>query len=359
VPQPDAKGSWTVCSPESVGNFSATLYFFGRQLHRELAIPVGLINSSVGGTPIESWIAAEAQAKSPALKAALDASAKAAAPIDEAQAKARHEQALERWKKQAAAAKAAGQPAPRKPVDPLQQRKRRGGPGSLFHGKIAPLVPFAIRGVVWYQGEANANPGKGLLYQHQLSLLVNDWRARWGEQLPFAWVQLPNFGRPGDGWPQVRESMLKTLRLPRTGMAVTIDIGETRNIHPKNKQDVGLRLAWWALGEVYGKQVPATCGPLPASHATRGSAIAVSFTHAAGGLRAKDGELREFTIAGADRQWRPAQARIEGDQVIVSSPEVAKPVAVRYAWRDNPQASLFNVAGLPASPFRTDAWDNP
>jgi len=356
APQPEAKGKWAVCSPETVGAFSATLYFFGRELHRELKVPVGLINSSVGGTPIESWIAAEAQASSPELKAATEAAAKAEAAFDEAAAKANYEKALARWKEQAAKAKAAGQPAPRKPLDPLATRARKGGGGGLFNGKIAPLIPYAIRGVVWYQGEANSQPGKGPFYQYQLPLLVNDWRARWGEELPFAWVQLPNFARPGEGWMLVREAMLKTLRLPRTGMAITVDIGDAKDIHPKNKQDVGKRLALWALGEVYGQKVASTSGPLPAGHEARGSEMVVSFKHADGGLQAKGGELKGFAVAGEDRQWKPATARIEGNQVIVASPDVKKPIALRYAWEPDPQCNLFNGAGLPASPFRTDDW---
>jgi sialate O-acetylesterase len=171
-----------------------------------------------------------------------------------------------------------------------------------------------------------------------------------------AWVQLPNFRAAGRDWPLVREEMLQTLRLPKTGMAIAIDLGEQNDIHPKNKQEVGRRLSLWALGEVYGKQVPATSGPLPASHDLRGNEVVLSFKHTDGGLQAKGGELAGFTIAGADKQWKPAQARIDGAKVIVSSAEVKQPVAVRYAWQDWPTCNLYNGAGLPASPFRTDDW---
>ncbi len=356
TPQTNTSGTWSVCSSETVGSFSATLFFFGRELHRELKVPIGLINSSVGGTPIESWISAETQAKVPELQPQATAETKAAAKFDETQAKANYEKALARWKPQAAKAKAEGQAAPRRPRDPLEQRNRRGGAGGLFNGKIAPLIPYAIRGTIWYQGEANSQPGKGPFYQYQLPALVTDWRSRWGEEFPFAWVQLPNFERPGEGWMLVREAMLKSLRLPHTGMAITVDIGESKNIHPKNKQDVGRRLALWALGDVYEKQVPATSGPLPAGHEVRGAVIAISFTHIEGGLQAKDGALKGFVIAGEDRQWKPASARIVDDKVIVSSPEVKQPVAVRYAWEADPICNLYNGAGLPASPFRTDTW---
>lgn len=325
APRSDASGSWAICAPDTLGKFSATLFFFGRELHRELDVPVGLINSSVGGTAIQLWIAAETQAAVPELKAA-----------------------------EQAAPKAEGKPAPKKPANPAAAQK--GGPGGLFNGKIAPLIPYALRGVVWYQGEANTKSSHPELYQPQLTTLITDWRKRWGDEFFFAWVQLPNFTNPGEGWPRVREAMLKTLRLPRTGMAVTIDIGMTNNIHPLNKQEVGRRLSLWALGDVYQKKVTSTCGPLPAGHEVKASEIILAFSHTDGGLRAREGELTGFEIAAADRAWKPAVARVEGDKVIVSHPDVAKPVAVRYAWAATPTCNLVNGAGLPASPFRTDDW---
>lgn len=354
--QADASGKWAVCSPETVGTFSATLYFFGRELQRELKVPVGLINSSVGGTPIESWIAAEAQARVPELKGSLTTAAKAPSATDEAALKAGYEKQLARWKALAAKAKKEGKAAPPRPRDPVAAQKDKGGNGGLFNGKIAPLVPYALRGVLWYQGEANSQPGKGSFYQYQLPLLVTDWRERWGEELPFAWVQLPNYNRPGEGWSLVREAMLKTLRLPKTGMAITVDIGDAINIHPKNKQEVGRRLSLWALGTVYERKVSAISGPLPAGHEIKGDKIIVAFKHTEGGLVGKDVGLTGFVIAGGDKQWKPAQATIDGDKVIVSSTEVAKPVAIRYAWASVAVCNLFNGAGLPASPFRTDAW---
>ena len=320
----DCSGKWSVCSPETVGTFSATLYFFGRELHRELNVPVGLINSSVGGTPIEQWIAAEAQKGQ---------------------------------------GKAPPAPRPSPKGSPQKQAANQGAAaakkniiGGLFNGKIAPLVPYALRGVLWYQGEANTHPGKGALYQHQLPLLVTDWRKRWGEELPFAWVQLPNFNRPGEGWSLVREAMLKTLSLPKTGMAITVDIGDAKDIHPKNKQEVGRRLSLWALGTVYDRKVPAVSGPLPAGHEIKGNKIIVAFQHTEGGLVAKDGDLTGFFIAGGDKQWKPAEATIEGNKVVVSNAGVANPVALRYAWASVAICILVNGAGLPASPFRTDAW---
>ena len=353
--QTEGKGKWVVCAPGTVGGFSATAYFFGREIHRTLQVPVGLINSSVGGTPIESWIAPEVQQASPALKDFFTAQAKAAKQFDAAKAKAKFEQDDAKWREAAKKAKAEGKPAPKRPQDPVALAERKGNVGGLFNGKISPLIPYAIRGALWYQGEANSSPEKAPFYHAQLSLLVTDWRARWGSDFPFAWVQLPNFGGGGRDWLLVREAMLKTLALPQTGMAITIDIGDEKDIHPKNKQDVGRRLAAWALGTVYGQKV-ATSGPLPAGHQVRGSEVVLSFMHTDGGLVAKGGELKGFVIAGDDKQWKPATARIEGDKIIVSSAEVKQPVAARYAWENWPTCNLFNGAGLPASPFRTDEW---
>jgi sialate O-acetylesterase len=237
-------------------------------------------------------------------------------------------------------------------------RKLKGGPAGLYNGKVVNLVPYTLRGMLWYQGEGNAgNPG---LYHKQLSQLVTSWRALWNDEVPFAWVQLPNYTSPGEGWPRVRESMMKTLELPKTGMAITIDLGDAKDIHPKNKQDVGKRLSFWALGTVYGKDVPAISGPLPAGSSISGNTITISFKHANGGLKSMNGgALTGFQIAGEDKQWKAAEAKIVGETVVVSSAEVTKPAAVRYAWKDWPEYSLANGAGLPASPFRTDDWAVP
>lgn len=353
--QADCQGAWVVCSPETVAGFSATLYFCGREIHKALGVPVGLINSSVGGTPIESWISPEAQRDVPELKAFFEARTAVEKRFDPEKAKALYEKQLAKWKADSEQARSEGKKPPVAPRDPTALRERKGNVGGLFNGKIAPLIPYAVRGVLWYQGEANSAPDKASYYQIQLPLLIKDWRARWGSELPFAWAQLPNFGGGGRDWPVVREAMLKTLSLPKTGMAITIDVGEEKDIHPKNKQEVGRRLALWALGSVYGKP-GATSGPLPAGHEVRGKEVVLKFTHTNDGLVAKDGELRGFVVAGEDKQWKPAQARIEGATVVVSSPDVAQPRAVRYAWENFPSCNLYNGAGLPASPFRTDDW---
>lgn len=351
TPQSQGKGSWVICSPESVGHFSATLYFFGRNLYDVFKQPLGLINSSVGGTPIESWISPEAQQASAELKPFFEAVKKEAAAVDEAKEKALYERQVAKWAEEAKKAKAAGTELPRKPRDPVELRKRKGNVGGLFNGKISPLIPYAIRGAVWYQGEANSHGPKPPFYQAQLTLLAKDWRTRWGDEFPFAWVQLPNFIRPGEGWPEVREQMLHALStIPNSGMAITIDIGDPKNIHPTNKQEVGRRLAQWALGAVYHKDVADTSGPLIDKATVKGGALVLTFTHAKG-LNAK-GDLTEFEVAGADGQWQSAEARIEGETIVVSAKAVAEPKHIRYAWKDNPEATLYNGAGMPASPFR-------
>ena len=351
--QENCTGKWVVCSPDAVGTFSATLFFCGREIHKKLGVPVGLINSSVGGTPIESWVSEEAQSASPDLKKMIDDAKRQYAKFDAAAATARYEKDLAKWKEEAAKAKAAKQRPPQAPRDPVAIHKRKGNIGGLFNGKIAPLIPYGLRGALWYQGEGNANGERADYYGTQLRLLVTDWRKRWGSEFPMAWVQLPNFNSRGS-WPVVREQMLESLVLPKTGMAITIDIGDPKDIHPANKQDVGKRLAAWALATVYEQKGIASSGPLPAGHETKGREIAVRFKHTDGGLVAKGGELKGFEICGSDKAWKPASARIEGEQVFVTNADVAQPVAVRYAWKDNPDCNLYNGAGLPASPFRTE-----
>lgn len=363
APQHVCHGRWEVCTPESVGGFSATAYFFGREIHQALARPVGLINASAGGTPIESWTSQEAQRSvaelQPLLQSWADRQAAWAGSWDAAKA-AEYERQFAAWKQAVAQAKKEGRAPPRAPSKPVEPRLDDHSPGHNFNGKIAPLIPFAIRGAIWYQGEGNA--GQAQLYGLQLPLLVQDWRARWGEgDFPFAWVQLPNI-HPlqqapvrDSGWVLVREAMLKTLRLANTGMAITIDVGDANNGHPVNKQAVGQRLALWALAKVY-KQGGPSSGPLPESQRIAGSEIVVSFQHCDGGLVAKGDHVKGFAIAGADKKWVKANAKISGETVIVSSPDIPQPVAVRYAWADNPDCNLYNGAGLPASPFRTDDW---
>ncbi|RBP40480.1 BNR repeat protein [Roseimicrobium gellanilyticum] len=358
TPQEEGRGAWYVCSPETVGTFSATAYFFGRELHQKLNIPVGLINSSVGGTRIEAWISAEAQQKEPALKEFITQNDATRTAFDAAAEKTRFDAEMARFNEGVKRAKAEGKPLPtRKPRDPVASHERATVLGNLFNGKIAPLVPYAIRGVIWYQGESNASPQLARFYKTQLPLLIKDWRTRWNQpDLPFGFVQLPNIQR-SPSWVDVREAQDKTLKnVPHTGMAVTIDVGEVRDVHPHNKQAVGKRLAAWALSDVYKVKDVVPSGPRLAGHEVKDAKVTLTFTHTEGGLKAKAGQLESFQIAGADRKWHTADAALVKNTVELSSPEVTQPVAVRYAWTDNPNTSLYNGAGLPAAPFRTDDW---
>lgn len=359
-PQDDCEAQWIVCSPQTVAGFSAAAYFFGRELHQKLAVPVGLINSSWGGTPIQAWTSWEAQQSVPELKRLLEGFERAAAAYDPQVAQERFEKQLAQWKEAQAKAKAEGRPfTARRPQPPVDPRQSQHAPARLYNGMIAPLAPYALRGALWYQGESNA--GNAPLYGLQLRTMIANWRQDWKTDFAFLFVQLPNFMAPQaqpsetGGWPLIREQFFKTLAVPNTGMAVTIDIGEEKDIHPKNKQDVGKRLAQWALAKTYGKDVLAS-GPLYKAMRKEGDTIVLTFDYA-DGLAARDGgKLRGFAIAGEDKKFVWAEAKIEGDQVVVSAPGVKSPAAVRYAWANNPDCNLVNKAGLPASPFRTDDW---
>ena len=363
TPQDDCKGTWVVCDPNTVGGFSATAYFFGRTLHKELGVPVGLINSSWGGTPVQAWTSIEDQRAEPKLKDMLADWDKRIAAYDPDAAKAAYEKQLAAWQERAKKSKDAGKKAPRRPGAPSDPRLNSHRPGNLYNSMIVPLAPCAIRGAIWYQGESNAGRYNASLYGTQLEMMIRNWRRLWGQgDFPFEWVQLPNFTAQQTepvqttGWVIVQEEMLKALKVPNTGMAVTIDIGMASNIHPKNKQDVGKRLALWALAATYGKDVT-RCGPLYKSMSKQDGRIVLSFDCVGGGLATKGEKLTGFAIAGADRKFVWADAKIEGDTVVVSSAEVKDPAAVRYAWAPNPTCNLFNKADLPASPFRTDDWD--
>ena len=376
VPQKDFRGSWSVCSPGSVGGFTAVGYFFGRELHKELGIPIGLINSSWGGTRIEPWTPLDGFrliSEAPFAKATIERIEKAD-PGTESGGKAYAEALakVKEWLPVAEAAIAKGEyPAPLPPLPSIGRSHQ--DPTRIQRAMIHPLVPYAIRGAIWYQGESNG--GEGITYFQKLQALIGGWRKVWGQgDFPFYIVQLANFTADrktpegGDGYAKIREAQRKALEIPNTGVAVIIDIGEAGNIHPRNKQDVGKRLALWALARDYEKDVVCS-GPLYKKHAIEGDKIRVHFDHTGTGLmvglkeglaptaEVKDSKLERFAIAGADKKWVWADATIDGETVVVSSPEVKKPVAVRYAYSANPEGrNLYNREGLPASPFRTDKW---
>ncbi len=489
TPQADCVGQWSPCSPQTVTGFSAVGYFFGRYLHKELNIPVGLINTSWGGTVAEAWTSSGTLETMPEFKTLMSRIAEAKANPDASMNKYRAEMA--RWQQKIESTGAQGKgcitpdfddsswqemelpvlwdqaglanldglvwfrkvievpdswagkdvslelgpiddmdttwingvkvgahmeanqwQVPRQykvaadiikagrnvivvqvldtgggggddavvslagrwrykvscdlasmPAQPTQPMwvNNPNAPTVLYNGMIAPLIPFGIRGAIWYQGESNAD--RAYQYRELFPTMIEDWRRKWGGgRFPFLFVQLANFmatkPEPAESArAELREAQCMTLSLPQTGMATIIDIGEANDIHPKNKQDVGKRLALWALARTYGKGNTAWSGPLYKSMKIKGDNVILRFDHADGGLLARGGgPLTGFAIAGTDRKFVWADARIEGKTVVVHSNEVAKPTAVRYAWADNPVCNLCNQAGLPASPFRTDNW---
>ncbi len=358
-PQTDVNGSWVAAQGEAISSFSATAYFFGRDLQKVLNVPVGLIHPSWGGTIAEAWTSRGTLASDPEFKSILDKGAKqlTAYPkvFDD------YERQLTAWRDESARAQAEGKVLEPPPAPPKDPRADQSLPSSLFNGMVSPLTPFTIRGVIWYQGESNAD--RPFQYRKLFPAMIQDWRQAWGEgDFPFLFVQLANWGvhTLNWRWPELREAQLMTLSLPKTGMAVTIDIGDGSDIHPRDKQDVGYRLSLAAQAVGYGHDIVYS-GPIYQSMDVEGGAVRLHFKYAGGGLMAKSLSsinVSGFEVAGDDRKFVGADAKIEGETVIVQSAEVPHPVAVRYAWAMNPRPSIYNRAGLPASPFRTDRWDD-
>ena len=360
TPQDDAAGAWEVSSPGAVKDFSAVAYFFARELQASQKVPVGVIQSARGGTPVEAWMSRAAIERVPAFRPVLTNWDRVQSEYPELHRK--HEE----WRAVAARARAEGKPVPAEPLMGGQPGQKN-TPGGLFNSMIAPVTPYTIRGAIWYQGESNVN---GVQYEWTTSFhdlyealfpaLIEDWRRVWDiGNFPFLFVQLANFGESKPAgttswWAEVREAQLKALSVPRTGMAVAIDIGDPRDIHPKNKQEVSRRLALAARSIAYGERVAHT-GPRCRKVKVRGAEVWLDF-ETAGGLTARGDRPSGFTVAGKDRRFFEADARIEGNRVVVSSPSVAEPVAVRYGWADNPACNLYDGTNLPASPFRTDDW---
>lgn len=352
-PQSEIGGQWQSASPATVGGFSAVAYFFARELHQKLGVPIGIINSSYGGTIAQAWTDAETLQSNPKLSSVTQNWAKTLAAYP--QAKAKYDRDLETWKQDAARAKTEGKKAPKQPTEP-RGPGNPSQPSGLYNGMIAPLVPYAVRGVIWYQGESNRN--SSALYYDLFPAMIRGWRGAWNAELPFYWVQLPNYyaaqKEPVEesGWVDVRDAQSQTLALPQTGMAVATDVGEAKNIHPKNKQAIGHRLVLVALAKQYGMPIEFS-GPQLTGFERTGGALRLDFSHA-DGLKAREGALQGFAIAGADGVWHWAQTRVENQSVVVSSPDVAQAVAARYNWANNPTGNLVNATDLPAAPFRTD-----
>jgi sialate O-acetylesterase len=346
APESDLRqGNWSECAPDTVPSFSAVAYFFGRDLRKALNVPVGLISTNVGGTPAEAWTRRGVLESDPMLRGYLE----------------RHElavknypQALERFREAEAKAKAEGKQPPRPPADPAQSAQR---PCGLYNAMIAPLIPYAIKGAIWYQGESNA--GRAYEYRTLFPAMIRNWREDWKQgDFSFLFVQLAPFmqivSEPQESaWAELREAQLLTLKTPKTGMAVITDAGDPNDIHPKQKEPVGARLALAARRIAYGERIVHS-GPIYRSMKVEGNKVTLTFNNVGGGLVAKDGELKGFAIAGEDKKFVNAQAEIQGNTVVVWSSQIEHPVAVRYGWANCPVVNLFNKAGLPASPFRTD-----
>jgi sialate O-acetylesterase len=347
------KGEWQATSPETVERFTAVGYFFARELHRKLGVPIGLVNSSYGGTPVEAWMSPDSLASDPAFAVVGQRWAEALAKHSERAAA--HQKATAGWTAERDAAKAAGKAFERRAPRPPQGPGHPDTPSGLYHGMIHPVLPFALRGAIWYQGESNA--GRASEYRALFSAMITQWRQAFGQgDFPFYWVQLANFktDKPDSGaWPLLREAQTQTLALPATGQAIAIDIGNPDDIHPRNKQEVGRRLALIAMSQAYGQTMDDS-GPVFLRANPEKNRLRIEFAHAVTGLIARDKPLQSFEVAGADGVYRPATADIEGDTVVVRAAEVPAPVAVRYAWSNSPEANLFNGAGLPAVPFRSD-----
>lgn len=357
-PQKDFDGQWERCSPQTVPEFSAVGYFFGRQLHQTLGVPIGLIDNAWGGSAAEAWVRRDLMAADERYQPLLQRWTEVEETYDHDKALANFKEKLAEWQVAKAAGEEVGRP-PREPRNPLLGQHR---PANLYNGVLKPTIGYAIRGVIWYQGESNA--GRAYQYRHLFPLMIQSWRDEWGQgDFPFYWVQLADFRNeapePSDStWAELREAQTMTMdKLPNTGEAVIINLGESSDIHPKNKQDVAKRLARWALAREYGRDLVYR-SPRYKSMKKEDGKIVLTFDHVGGGLDTFDVTAPiGFTIAGEDQKFVPATAKIIGkNRIEVSSEEIDEPVAVRYAWADNPVCNVQNVEGLPLTPFRTDDW---
>ncbi|MEY3481626.1 MAG: hypothetical protein RIQ71_2401 [Verrucomicrobiota bacterium] len=361
-PALDLSGAWQKCTPEAAADFSAVAYYFARDVHRATGVPIGIICSVWGGTPGEAWLAPELTRDDPdyaALYAEWDEYRRNYPAI-----KKQYDADMAAYEKKLAEPRAAGKKPPAKPLSKPHPDENHKYPGVLFNGMIRPLAGLPLKGFLWYQGESNKD--RYAQYRKLLASLITDWRKRWDQgELPFLIVQLANFkaraAEPADsGRTRLREAQAQVAReMPGCALAVTIDLGEAGDIHPLNKEDVGRRLALAALQKVYARDVVGS-GPVNRTTEFRDGKAIVDFDSVGGGLVAgKDGTgntLEGFALSGNAREWHWAEATIEGDRVVVSTHAVPDPVALRYAWADNPPASLYNKEGLPAVPFRTDDW---
>lgn len=362
-PVTDFAGAWKPTQPENTGNFTAVGYEFAKALRQKLNVPVGIIECSWGGKPVQSFVSDEALKACPEAKAMLDQKAVAIKNYDPAKAQKNYEAQLLKWK----AANAKWQQEkkgrrPRHPRKPQHPALNSNMPSAIYNGMIAPLAGYSARGAIWYQGESNARGEQAKNYGELLECLIQDWRKQWDSNLSFYYVQLANFTRGGKNhpdWVIVQDEMRRLIddsnsKTGHVGMATINDIGHPTDIHPKNKKDVGQRLARWALNQDYGMKDVILSGPLYKSHKINGSAIEITFDHAKG-MKSRDGKSPgSFEIAGADGHWQPATAQITDGKVLIFSRAVTKPTQARYAWKSDPtKANLVNGEGLPTSCFIT------
>ncbi len=339
---------WSECTPETAAGFSAVAYHFGRLIQASTGVPIGLIQTAWGGTPVDGWTSRHAIAEDPSLMpvfAEWDARMQ-----DYALERLRYHRAAKDWEKATEADRRKHRPVPPPPEKPVGAGSPW-EPGVLYNAMVAPITPFAIRGVIWYQGEANGSKLRAPLYGKLFQAMIKDWRRAWGlGDLPFLFVQLANYHAPNSDWPDLREGQREALALPATAMAVTIDVGTPDNIHPPDKKTVGMRLSLAARALAYGEKVEYS-GPSPRRGELEHRAAVIRFDHARG-LTARGGAVRGFELAGQNGDFVPAEAAIEGSSVEVRSSRAKHPVWVRYGWKDNPDCNLYNSSGLPASPFR-------
>lgn len=365
--QPDSVlGRWGASTPESAKSFSAVGFYFGRYLHQILGVPVGLIDNSWAGSRAEAWIRRDSLEKDSRFKPLMDSAAKKEAEMQSEEVKLSYETQFSKWKTDVETLKKIGlkpgQQYPRQPSSPNLWLLGNARPGNIFAGSVHPTLGYGIKGVIWYQGESNA--GRAWEYRDLFPFMIEQWRKEWQQgDFSFYWVQLADFmaekSEPSDStWAELREAQTRALRLPNTGQAVIIDLGEGKEIHPKNKHDVAARLARWALVKDYG-QTFSYRSPEFLSMALTGNRAIITFDMFGGKLRPFDvGQPRGFTICGDDQIWHNATGRILGDdRIALWSDKAPKPTAVRYAWADNPVGNLFNDRGLPMTPFRTDDFE--
>ncbi len=360
--QDDFNGQWEACTPETVRNFSGVGYFFGRQLYQTLNVPIGLIDNAWGGSSAEAWVNRKRLEDEPAFKEMLEKWKKTEETYNHEQATAAYDKRLDQWKESVKKAKAAGKAAPQRPRPPRNPLTGNHRPANIYNGVLHPTIGYGIKGVIWYQGESNAS--RAYQYRKLFPFMIQNWRDEWKQgDFSFYWVQLADFRsekpEPADSdWAELREAQTMTMdALPDTGEAVILNLGEASDIHPKNKQDVAMRLARWALAKDYGVEVVHQ-SPRYKSMEVKGNKAILTFDHVGGGLDTFDVPTPiGFTIAGEDQKFVKANAKIVGSNKIeVWSDAVATPAAVRYAWADNPVCNVQNKEGLPLTPFRTDDW---